>query len=134
MTVDEEAEAAELISSLGFVRVAARADADGVGSAVCICSALSSIGVPYRFTALEDPSDASDVEADVLCDVGAAYLGRMKETERKVVVDHHPPRDGDGDGFEGVLVGTDAPSSSVAAYRVASRISSGDPLPRSSAR
>lgn len=130
-------EAADRIASLEFVRVVAHADADGVGSAACVCSALSSLGVPYRFTALEDPSDVPDVEADVFCDVGAAYLDRMGGTDDMVVIDHHPPQGAqeapDGTevtgGFDGVLVGTGAPSSSVAAYHVASRISPDDTAP-----
>lgn len=113
-------EAAERIASSEFVRVVAHADADGVSSAACVCSALSSLGVPYHFTAHEEPSDAAEQDADVLCDVGAQYLDRVDgET---VVIDHHPPRG--VEEFDGVLVGTDAPSSSVAAHRVASRLSS----------
>jgi hypothetical protein len=116
-------EAAERVASSEFVRIAAHADADGVSSAACLCSALSSLGIGYHFTALEEPSNVAEVDADVFCDLGAAYLDRI---DGAVVIDHHPPSD--ADGFDGVLVGTDAPSSSVVAHRVASRMSSGNPV------
>jgi hypothetical protein len=115
-------EAAGRLASSDFVRVVAHADADGVASAACICSALTEAGVGYHFTALEDPSDVTDEHGDVFCDLGAQYLDGISDA---VVVDHHPTR---GELVEGVLVGTDAPSSSVAAHRLASRISSGDPV------
>lgn len=107
-------EAAERVASSEFVRVVAHADADGVSSAACLCSALSSHGIGYHFTALEDPSQSSESDADVFCDLGAAYLDKIEDG---VVIDHHPAHD--AEGFDGVLVGTDAPSSSIAAYRVA---------------
>ena len=113
-------EAADRIASSEFVRVVAHADADGVSSAACLCSALSSLGIGYHFTALEDPSDVSGSKADVFCDIGAGYLDSLGDA---VVIDHHPPRG--IDGFDGVLVGTDAPSSSVVAYRVAREIGVG---------
>ena len=116
-------EAAERIASSEFVRIAAHADADGVASAACLCSALSSLGIGYHFTALEEPSSVVEVDADVFCDLGAAYLDRIDDA---VVIDHHPPSD--VEGFDGVLAGTDASSSSVAAHRVASRMSSGNPV------
>jgi len=116
-------EAAERLASSEFVRIVAHADADGVSSAACLCSTLSSLGVPYHFTALEEPSNVAEVDADVFCDLGAAYLDRIDDA---VVIDHHPPSD--AERFDGVLVGTDAPSSSVVANRVASRLSSGNPV------
>lgn len=114
-------EAAERLASSEFLRVVGHADADGVSAAACLCSALTDAGVGYRFTALEDPSDAATQNADVFCDLGAQYLDEINDA---VVIDHHPPR---GE-FDGILVGTEAPSSSVAAHRVALRISSGDPV------
>ncbi|MDZ7689085.1 MAG: DHHA1 domain-containing protein [Halobacteriales archaeon] len=119
-------EAVERIASSEFVRIVAHADADGVSSAACLCSALSSLGIGYHFTALEDPSDAGKANADVFCDLGAAYLDRMDTTTETVVIDHHPPRG--TEGFDGVLVGTDAPSSSVTAYRVAREIGAVNPV------
>jgi len=106
-------EAAERLASSEFVRLVAHADADGVSSAACLCSTLSSLGVGYHFTALEDPSKVTEHDADVFCDLGAAYLDSI---DGAVVIDHHPVHD--AEGFDGVLVGTEAPSSSVAAYRV----------------
>lgn len=118
-------EAADRIASSEFVRVVAHADADGVSSAACVCSALSSLGVGYHFTALEDPSDASERNADVFCDIGAGYLNHIADG---VVIDHHPSSG--IEGFDGVLLGTDSPSSSVAAYRVAREmgVGAGDPV------
>ena len=115
-------EAADAVASSEFVRVVARADADGVASAACVCSALSSLSIPYHFT-VEDPSDAVYESADVFCGLGARYLGSIGDA---VVIDNRPPSG--ADGFEGVLVGTEFPSSSVASHRVASRTSSGDPV------
>lgn len=115
-------EAADRLASSEFVRVVAHADADGVASAACICSALTDAGVGYHFTALDDPSDVVDEGGDVFCDLGAQYLDGISDA---VVIDHHPPR---GELVDGVLLGTDEPSSTVAAHRVASRISSGDPV------
>lgn len=114
-------EAAERLASSEFVRVVAHADADGIGAAACICSALTEAGVGYHFTAVEDPSDVQSQEAEVYCDMGAQYLDGIKDG---VVIDHHPRRG--GDRFRGVLVGSESPSSSVAAHRVASHVSSGD--------
>jgi|GEM_PF-3231023 len=116
-------EAAERLTSSEFVRIAAHADADGVASAACLCSALSSLGIGYHFTALEEPSNVAEVNADVFCDIGAAYLDKIEDA---VFIDHHPPSN--VEGFDGVLAGTDAPSSSVVAHRVASRMSSGNPV------
>lgn len=116
-------EAADRLASSGFVRVVAHADADGVSSAACLCSALTEAGIGYRFTALDDPSDAASTNADVFCDLGAQYLDEVGDA---IVVDHHPPRG--GDSFDGVLVGTGSPSSSIAAHSVGSRLSSGDPV------
>lgn len=115
------AEAANRLASRDFVRIVAHADADGVGAAACLCSALSEAGVGYHFTALDDPADVVSEEADVFCDLGAQYLDGVDG----VVIDHHPPQ---GEPADSVLTGTDAPSSSVAAHRVALRISSGDPV------
>jgi hypothetical protein len=114
-------EAAESLASLEFVRVVAHADADGIGAAACICSALTEAGVGYHFTAVEDPSDAPNHEAEVYCDMGAQYLDGIDDG---VVIDHHPKRG--GSHFRGILVGSESPSSSVAAHRVASHVSSGD--------
>lgn len=114
-------EAAERIASQDFVRIAVHADADGIASAAAICTALNSENVGYHVTALKEPSEVSGVDADVLCDLGAAYLDELDD---HVVIDHHPP----AGEFDGVLVGTDSPSSSVAAHRVASRLSSGSPI------
>ncbi|MFP4175572.1 MAG: DHHA1 domain-containing protein [Halobacteriales archaeon] len=114
-------EAVDRLASAEFVRVVAHADADGVASAACLCSALTRAGVGYHFTALDDPSEVASADGDVFCDLGAGYLDRIGDA---VVIDHHPPRG----SFDGVLVGTDAPSSSVAAYRVASLLSSGNPV------
>lgn len=112
-------EAAERLASSDFLRVVGHADADGISAAACLCSALTKAGIGYQFTALEDPSDAATQNADVFCDLGAQYLDGVSDA---VVIDHHPPR---GE-FDGVLVGTEFPSSSIAAHRVASRLSSGD--------
>jgi len=114
-------EAAERLASSDFLRVVGHADADGVSAAACLCSALTDAGVGYQFTALEDPSDVVTQNADVFCDLGAQYLDELGDP---VVVDHHPPRG----NFDGVLVGTEEPSSSIAAHRVGSRLSSGDPV------
>lgn len=118
-------EAADRIASSEFVRVVAGADADGVSSAACVCSTLSSLGVGYHFTALEDPGDASERNADVFCGLGAGYLGSLGDA---VVIDHHPPSG--TEGFDGVLLGTDSPSSSIAAYQVAREVGvgGGDPV------
>jgi hypothetical protein len=114
-------EAVDRLASKGFVRVVGHADADGVASAACICSALTETGIGYRFTALDDPSEVASTDGDVFCDLGAQYLNGIDDG---VVIDHHPPHG----SFDGVVVGTDAPSSSIAAHRVASRLSSGDPV------
>jgi len=114
-------EAADRLDSSDFVRVVAHADADGVSSAACLCSALADRGVGYQFTTLEHPEDCADAEGDLFCDLGAQYLSDVSG----VVVDHHPPR---GENEGAVVVGSDAPSSSVAAHALASRLSSGDPV------
>ena len=55
-------EAVDRLASRDFVRVVGHADADGVGSAACVCSALTEAGVGYRFTALDDPSKVVSTE------------------------------------------------------------------------
>lgn len=114
----DESSVVERLSSAEFVSVVGHADADGVSASACICMALSVLDIPYRFTALEEPSDAPgavtdrDDTTDVFCDLGTQYLSSLPD--ETVVIDHHTPQ-----GEEVSVLGTGELSSSIPAYRVA---------------